>query len=80
MNIVQLRLSSPSVAGQLEYPDFTAFYEQPMPKFFLFEEDDVSLLMGNNDRWLDFANRLQEANNGQGVAQTIKVEHCKRLN
>lgn len=44
-----------------------------MPKFFLFEEDDVSLLTGNNARWLDFAGRLSEANNGIGMAQTIKV-------
>lgn len=44
-----------------------------MPKFFLFEEDDVSLLSGNNALWLDFAGRLTEANNGQGTAQTIKV-------
>ena len=58
---------------QLEYLDFTAFYELPMPKFFLFEEDDVSLLTNNNDRWLDFAGRLSEANNGIGMAQTIKV-------
>jgi len=58
---------------QLEYLDFTAFYELPMPKFFLFEEDDVSLLSGNNALWLDFAGRLVEANNGQGIAQTIKV-------
>lgn len=58
---------------QLEYLDFTAFYELPMPKFFLFEEDDVSLLSGNNALWLDFAARLVEANNGQGVAQTMKV-------
>ncbi len=58
---------------QLEYLDFTAFYDLPMPKFFLFEEDDVSLLSGNNARWLDFADRLLEANNGIGMAQTIKV-------
>lgn len=44
-----------------------------MPKFFLFEVDDVSLLSGNNARWLDFADRLSEANNGIGMAQTIKV-------
>lgn len=62
---------------QLEYPDFTAFYETPMPKFFIFEEDDVSLLTGTN-RWMDFANRLAEANNGLGVAQTIKVGPCSQ--
>ena len=58
---------------QLEYLDFTEFYDLPMPKFFLWEEDDVSLLSGSNARWLDFADRLSVANNGYGMAQTIKV-------
>lgn len=60
------------VLTQLEYPDFTAFYTTPMPKFFIFEEDDVSLLLGNN-RWLDFADRLREANNGVGNSTVIAV-------
>ena len=60
------------VVLQLEYPDFTAFYNTPMPKVFIFEEDDVSLLIGKN-RWLDFAARLREANNGIGNSTVIAV-------
>lgn len=54
---------------QLEFPDFTAFYSTPMPKYFIFEQDDVSLLLGTN-RWLDFATRLSD---GVGPASVIKV-------
>lgn len=54
---------------QLEYLDFTAFYSTLKPKFFIFEQDDVSLLLGTN-RWLDFAARLSD---GVGPAAVIKV-------
>ncbi|CAL8463647.1 g3181 [Coccomyxa elongata] len=64
------KLLVPEPAGpQLEYLDFTAFYSTPKPKFFIFEQDDVSLLLGTN-RWLDFAARLSD---GVGPAAVFKV-------
>lgn len=57
------------LCAQLEQPDFGAFYRTPKPKFFIFEQDDVSLLLGTN-RWLDFAARLQD---GAGPAAVIRV-------
>ena len=57
------------MCAQLEFLDFSAFYSTPKPKFFIFEQDDVSLLLGTN-RWLDFAARLQD---GAGLATVITV-------
>ena len=57
---------------QYEYPDFGPYYSTPKPKFYIFEQDDVSLLIGSN-HWLDFAARLSDACNGAvcGTAATV---------